>query len=436
MARMSYPCRHRTLWNPCTQVPRPLSFSPAPDTNNLSGQAGSYRQLVTPLLGRHRLSLQYTFSRDKMPGILPINDLPRLVSAAFSRALAQKELTFYSTEVTVLTLGGVPFQVRFAPGLSRKPEPGAAPAASQPPAQAETDPYGILKADEYLVEEVNRQHRLEARKARMLANDVFKNPPEALRIADLGPSHYLVLNKFAIAAEHFILATNEFKDQDHLLERDDFAAIRACIDAYDNPDGGDGLFTFFNSGEFSGASQAHRHVQMIPISRMKDGLGPDSPWSVVADMLTVKDKQFGTITAHLPFTVVARNTSGMDADELHRTYLDMYQKGCMVEATVTLHPKHEIEPPLEGPSRISYNLAMTKDTMVLLPRLSDKIHLEDAEGKPLGVKLSVNGTILAGTVLVKEEHDYRVIQKFPRALKRGLERIGVPSYLYPGPLSL
>ncbi|EEU46749.1 uncharacterized protein NECHADRAFT_77453 [Fusarium vanettenii 77-13-4] len=39
---------------------------------------------------------------------------------------------------------------------------------------------------------------------------------------------------------------------------------------------------------------------------------------------------------------------------------------------------------------------MTKDSMVLLPRLSDKIHLQDAEGKPLGIKLSVNGTILAG----------------------------------------
>lgn len=46
-----------------------------------------------------------------MPGILPINDLPRLVSAAFSRALGQKELTFYSTEVAVLTLGGVPVSV-------------------------------------------------------------------------------------------------------------------------------------------------------------------------------------------------------------------------------------------------------------------------------------------------------------------------------------
>ncbi|EEU39728.1 uncharacterized protein NECHADRAFT_39463 [Fusarium vanettenii 77-13-4] len=342
-----------------------------------------------------------------MPGILPINDLPRLVSAAFSRALGQKELTFYSTEVAVLTLGGVPFQLRFAPGLSRKPEPGAAPADPQPPAQA-----------------------------RMLAFDPFKNPPEALRIADLGPSHCLVLNKFAIAAEHFILATNEFKDQDHLLERDDFAAVRACIDGYDNADGGDGLFTFFNSGEFSGASQAHRHIQMIPISRMKDGLGPGSPWSVIADKLTVKDKQFGTIVAKLPFTAIARNISGMDADQLHSTYLNMYQKGCMVEATITRHPKHDNEPSLKGPSRISYNLAMTKDTMVLLPRLSDKIHLQDAEGKPFGIKLSVNGTILAGTVLVKEERDYQIIQKFPGALKRGLERIGVPAYLYPGPLSL
>lgn len=270
----------------------------------------------------------------------------------------------------------------------------------------------------------------------MLAFDPFDNPPEALRISDLGPSHFLVLNKFAIAAEHFILATNDFKDQEHLLEKDDFAAIRTCIDGYENPNGGDGLFTFFNSGEFSGASQAHRHVQMIPISRMKDGLGPDSPWSVVADKLTAKDKLFGTIVAELPFTAIARNISGMDASQLHSTYLDMYQKGCRVEATITRHPKHESEPPLDGPSRISYNLAMTKDTMVLLPRLSDKFHLQDAEGKPLGIKLSVNGTILAGTVLVKEERDYQTIQKFPGALMRGLERIGVPAYLCPGPLSL
>ncbi|UPK89221.1 hypothetical protein LCI18_000156 [Fusarium solani-melongenae] len=364
-----------------------------------------------------------------MPGILPINDLPRLVSAAFSRALGQKELTFYSTEVAVLTLGGVPFQLRFAPGLSRKPEPGAAPATPHSHAQAEADPHHVPKADE---EDIKRQ----ARKARMLANDPFNNPPEALRISDLGPSHYLVLNKFAIAAEHFILATNDFKDQDHLLERDDFVAIRTCIDGYENPDGGDGLFTFFNSGEFSGASQAHRHVQMIPISRMKDGLGPDSPWSVVADKPTVKDKLLGNIVTNLPFTAIARNISGMDADQLHTTYLDMYQKGCIVEATITRPPKHESESPLEGPSRISYNLAMTKDTMVLLPRLSDKIHLEDDEAKPLGIKLSVNGTILAGTVLVKEEHDYRTIQQFPGALKRGLQHIGVPSYLNPGPRSL
>lgn len=270
----------------------------------------------------------------------------------------------------------------------------------------------------------------------MLANDVFKNPPPALRITDLGPSHYLVLNKFAIAAEHFILATNDFKDQDDLLERDDFAAIHACIDGYETPDGGEGLFTFFNSGEFSGASQVRRHVQMIPISRMKDGLEPGSPWSVVADKLAVKDASVGAMVAKLPFTVIARNISGMDADALYSAYLDMYQEGCIAEALTTRHPRHSNEHHADGTPRISYNLAMTKDTMVLLPRTSDKIHLQDDDGKPLGIKLSVNGTILAGTVLVKEEHDYKTIQNLPGALKRGLQQIGIPTHLYPGPLSL
>ncbi|KAM0436663.1 hypothetical protein ACHAPT_002372 [Fusarium lateritium] len=371
-----------------------------------------------------------------MPGTLHIKDLPKLVKAAFARALQHDAVTFYSTDVDVLNIGGTPFQVRFAAGLAKKPEPIAPVPGPANAVEEEDNPYRVLHAEDYFIDHIKRQRQREAKRALMLEKDPFKNPPSLLRIGDFGYSHYLVLNKFAIVHEHFILATREFKDQDHLLERDDFAAIRACIDGYDCPDGEDGLFTFFNSGEFSGASQAHRHIQMIPIARMKDGLEPGSPWTVVADRLGVKDALFGSIVAKLPFTVVVRNITGMDGDKLHAVYLDMYHKACMVEATATRYPKHDDVPQTEGAARISYNLAMTKDTMVLLPRCNDKVRLMDDLGEPLGVELSVNGTVLAGTVLVKDSLAFETIRSHPEALQRALHHIGVPGYLYPGPLTL
>lgn len=53
-------------------------------------------------------------------------------------------------------------------------------------------------------------------------------------MADLGPAHFLVLNKFAVVPEHFILATTEFKPQTHILESSDLEATLACIEAYED----------------------------------------------------------------------------------------------------------------------------------------------------------------------------------------------------------
>ena len=129
----------------------------------------------------------------------------------------------------------------------------------------------------------------------------------------LKPTHILLLNKFPIIANHFILATKDFKRQTDLLEKDDLVAAFACLKAWSrsgytntsdgpitsstssgigsrnwlrqqeqsNDEIGDEsfseekgkrkdqnqkrLFAFFNSGHASGASQPHRHVQFLPV---------------------------------------------------------------------------------------------------------------------------------------------------------------------------
>jgi ATP adenylyltransferase len=97
----------------------------------------------------------------------------------------------------------------------------------------------------------------------------------------------LVLNKFAIVPEHFILATKEFKEQTHLLEEDDLGVAYACLQAW--RDKGKELFAFFNSGEHGGASQPHRHIQFLPVDSMMGGV-KQGDWRPLMDKLPLSPK--------------------------------------------------------------------------------------------------------------------------------------------------
>jgi ATP adenylyltransferase len=102
-----------------------------------------------------------------------------------------------------------------------------------------------------------------------------------------------VLNKFPIIAEHFILATKSNKQQTHVLEQEDLEATYACLKAWRDGTGSkqERLFAFFNSGEHSGASQPHRHLQFLPVQSMREG-GVTSGWHLLTDfILSNKDAQ-------------------------------------------------------------------------------------------------------------------------------------------------
>ena len=117
--------------------------------------------------------------------------------------------------------------------------------------------------------------------------DPFSDPPKALFITDL-PLHNLVLNKFPIIPDHFILATKDFKEQTDLLEEEDLKAAYDCLDSYRK--NGEELFGFFNSGEHSGASQPHRHIQFLPVESMRSGIEKGQNWEVMADSLAKAPK--------------------------------------------------------------------------------------------------------------------------------------------------
>jgi sulfate adenylyltransferase (ADP) / ATP adenylyltransferase len=281
--------------------------------------------------------------------------------------------------------------------------------------------------------------------------DPFANPPPALHIANIpskSPTHCLVLNKFPVIPEHFILATLEDKPQTDLLEPDDLFATYGCLHAWEAEAGheerpGDSrLFAFFNSGEHSGASQPHRHLQMLPVSSMGVGLSTDAAasWTLLIDTL---DQPLETDThfpihhnPDLPFLALSTPLSAdLSASELYGRYVYLLRiatylsNGGRLSESSGLHVTNTYITDLPGSRRvaISYNLALTTFRMAVCPRLAEGAPVQGLDGQ----QVALNGTILGGTALAKDHVVWdalRAEQKTTerQALQKILTAIGSP----------
>lgn len=236
-----------------------------------------------------------------------------------------------------------------------------------------------------------------------------------------------MLNKFAVVPEHFLLVTRAFKQQTHLLGADDLAAAHACVRAYHGHSGRE-LFVFFNSGEHSGASQPHRHLQLLPVDRMREGLAGagGEGWSVLADRLTGGDGGGeGCGRAELPLATFAeRIAEDVEPEALRAAYVRLY---CLARAAAGLDGGELAG--LAGddvPAEISYNLAMTRTSLVVCPRLAEGDVVRSGDGKEAG-RLALNGTVLAGTGLVKSEAEWDALRADPGQLRHVLAKIGCQS---------
>jgi sulfate adenylyltransferase (ADP) / ATP adenylyltransferase len=84
-------------------------------------------------------------------------------------------------------------------------------------------------------------------------------PPEPdLYVADLSPTHAAVLNKFNVVDHHLLIITRAFESQDSWLTPADFAALALALAELDG-------LAFYNGGAVAGASQRHKHLQIVPL---------------------------------------------------------------------------------------------------------------------------------------------------------------------------
>jgi ATP adenylyltransferase len=155
----------------------------------------------------------------------------------------------------------------------------------------------------------------------------------------------------------------------------------------------------------------------------------------------------------LPFThFIARLPPSPTPSQLHSTYLSLHSTAVSAIKSFVLsnsaNPESNNKVITPDPdcnwknSSISYNLAMTTTTMAICPRRLEGITLrhgldegacgpgngDDDNGSDGGGGfVEMNGTLLAGTLMVKDRWDWYVLREDPKRLDILLEAIGVPS---------
>lgn len=153
---------------------------------------------------------------------------------------------------------------------------------------------------------------------------------------------------------------------------------------------------------------------------MKDGLEDDASWNVLAQQDDILQKT--------PFVAFSEPISTETSPaNLHAAYLRLYKKACQAvsQHTGTTTPSTD-DIPTTGEVKISYNMAMTKDSLVICPRLSEGSEIKSSDtSSPVG-SLALNGTVLAGTALVKSEAEWEALKESPSGLLAVLRSIGVP----------
>jgi ATP adenylyltransferase len=292
-------------------------------------------------------------------------------------ALRRGALQPIETSHGFVAQGGMRFVVRMAANLVRKDRVVARPAGDPGPPR----PAGA-----------NADARDVAGVAPGCApSDPFLPHDPDLFVADVSSSHVALLNKFNVLPHHLLIVTRAFEAQECLLNRADLAALAICLREVDG-------LGFYNGGRVAGASQAHKHLQLVPLPLVAEG--PRVPLEALlgspAASRCMSSDPIGTIQG-LPyrhaFTRLARPLFAEPARataELERPYLAMLDALGIgaVEAR-------------DGPRQSApYNLLVTRDWLLLVPRRRESF---------LGVPVNALG--FAGSLFVRDAAQLATVER-------------------------
>ena len=217
-------------------------------------------------------------------------------------------------------------------------------------------------------------------------HDTFLSPEPELYIGDISDTHYCLLNKFSVIEHHLLIVTRHFEHQEALLKMRDFVALCTCMREHEG-------LGFYNAGVVAGASQPHKHLQMVPLPLADEGR------AVPVASLCEPVNGHGTRIRNVPGLPFAHAFSWLGEslfDDPRRageiTY-DLYVDLLEALGLRATRSNGELRQPAP------YNLLVTRRWMLVVPRT-----LEFFES------ISINGLGFAGSLFVRDESQMDLVE--------------------------
>ncbi|EDX84446.1 hypothetical protein S7335_2143 [Synechococcus sp. PCC 7335] len=274
------------------------------------------------------------------------------LKAQTQHGLATGALQSIETEAERIEDGGVRFLVRVLTNLSRKEK-----ARKQQGKTAPVNPFLPYEQDLY--------------------------------VTDISKTHACLLNKFNVVNHHFLIVTHAYEPQENWLTLADFEALDKCLGEVDG-------LGFFNGGKVAGASQPHKHLQVVPLADMELPIE-----TAIAHALAQAENEAIVRSPLLPFehAIICLNPPSSDANyptepgSQSHCLLGYYQR---LLNSVGIHSPNG----WKGTQTAAYNLLCTREWMMVVPRAQEEY-----------AGISVNSLGFAGSLLVKNKTELEKLKQ-------------------------
>ena len=211
---------------------------------------------------------------------------------------------------------------------------------------------------------------------------------EDLFVADISQTHLCLLNKFNVVDHHLLIVTRDFEEQENWLTLADFEAMLACMAEFDG-------LAFYNGGAIAGASQRHKHLQLVPLPLVPSGAKtPIEPLIAAAEFEDSIGRMPGFPFVHalarLDPTWTRSPASGA------RETMELYSR---LLQSVGLRSQEQLEQADNNRQTGAYNFLATREWMLVIPRSQEFFE-----------SISINSLGFAGALLVRNQDQLKIIQ--------------------------
>lgn len=205
---------------------------------------------------------------------------------------------------------------------------------------------------------------------------------EDLFVANISPTHLCLLNKFNVVDYHLLIVTRAFEEQENCLNLQDFQAMWTCLGEIEG-------LVFYNGGKIAGASQRHKHLQLVPLPLTPQGAKVPIETAIASASF---QNSVGTIPS-FPFKHALA--------KLEPSWQESPQQAA--QATLECYHRllHSVGLSCNGNQQSgAYNFLATREWMLVVPRKEEDFQ-----------SISVNSLGFAGALLVRNEEQMKIIKE-------------------------